>query len=209
MGVIWFARLGVGAAAVLALAALFDAAFPAREEALEPPLLAGRLLVASPQMSDPRFSRAVILMVRHDRNGALGIIINRPAGDRSLASLLGTPGEGDSEIRGSVRVFIGGPVQPEIGFVLHSPEYRRAGTLDVGGSVAMTSDPQVLRDLGTGRGPRKSLVAFGYAGWRSGQLEGELGQGAWLTALGDETLIFDEQRDKVWDEAMKRRAPDL
>jgi putative transcriptional regulator len=75
--------------------------------------------------------------------------------------------------------------------------------------VAITSSPQVLRDIGNKLGPSKSLVAFGYAGWGSGQLEGELGRGAWLTAADDEKLIFDEDRDEVWDQAMKRRTRDL
>jgi putative transcriptional regulator len=209
MKLIWLARPSAVVAAVFVLAALLNAALATREEALEPPLLAGRLLVASPQMGDPRFYHAVILVVRHDRNGALGIIINRPVEDRSLASLLEALGEKNSGIVGSVRIFAGGPVQPEIGFVLHSADYHRPETVDIDGCVAMTSSPQVLRDIANGQGPRKKLVAFGYAGWRAGQLEGELDQRAWLTALGDEKLIFDAERDEVWDEAIKHRTPDL
>lgn len=209
MKLIWFARPSAVVAAVFVLAALLNAALATREEALEPPLFAGRLLVASPQMGDPRFYHAVILVVRHDRNGALGIIINRPVEDRSLASLLEALGEKNSGVVGSVRIFAGGPVQPEISFVLHSADYHRPETVDIDGRVAMTSSPQVLRDIVNGQGPSKSLVAFGYAGWRSGQLEGELDQCAWLTALGDEKLIFDAERDEVWDQAIKHRTPDL
>ena len=118
-------------------------------------------------------------------------------------------GERDTGVVGSVRIFAGGPVQPEIGFVLHSADYHRPETVDIDGRVAITSNPQVLRDIGNKQGPSKSLVAFGYAGWGSGQLEGELSRGAWLTAADDEKLIFDEDRDEVWDEAMKRRTQDL
>jgi len=209
MSLIWFARLSVAAAAIVLPAALLNAALPTPEEAPKHPSLAGQLLVASPEMGDPRFYRTVILMVRHDRNGALGIVINRPVGDRSLASLLETVGEKDTGLVGNVRVFAGGPVQPEIGFVLHSTDYHHPETIEIDGRVAVTSSPQVLRDIGNGQGPSKSLVAFGYAGWRSGQLEGELGQRAWLTAEGDEKLIFDEDRDEVWDKAMTRRTKDL
>ena len=209
MRLIWFARLSVVVAAIFLPAALLNAALPTPEEAPKHPSLAGQLLVASPEMGDPRFYHAVILVVRHDRNGALGIIINRPVEDRSLASLLEALGEKDTGVVGSVRIFAGGPVQPEIGFVLHSADYHRPETVDIDGRVAMTSSPQVLRDIGNRQGPSKSLVAFGYAGWRSGQLEGELGQRAWLTAADDEKLIFDEDRDKVWDQAMKRRTQDL
>src|SRR5262245_11373046 len=88
MRLIRFARLSLVLAGIFVLAALLNAALPTRREALEPPLLAGRLLIASPQMGDPRFSHAVILVVRHDRSGAMGIIINRLVEDRSLASLL-------------------------------------------------------------------------------------------------------------------------
>jgi len=148
-------------------------------------------------------------VVRHDRNGALGIVINRPVEDRSLASLLEALGEKNTGVAGSVRIFAGGPVQPEIGFVLHSPEYHRSETLDIDGRFAMTSSLQILRDIANKQGPSKSLVAFGYAGWKPDQLEGELRQGAWITAADDEKLIFDEDRDKLWEEAMKRRTQDL
>ena len=93
--------------------------------------------------------------------------------------------------------------------MLHSTDYHRPETLDIDSRVAMTSSPQVLRDIGNRQGPSKSLIAFGYAGWRSGQLEGELGRGDWLTAEDDEKLIFDDNRDEVWDEAMKRRTQGL
>src|SRR5215831_2545347 len=209
MRLIRFARLSVIVAAIFLPAALLNAALPTPEEAPKHPSLAGQLLVASPEMGDPRFYHAVILVVRHDRNGALGIIINRPVGDRSLVSLLEALGEKDSGVVGSVRIFAGGPVQPEIGFALHSTDYHRPETLDIDSRVAMTSSPQVLRDIGNRQGPSKSLIAFGYAGWRSGQLEGELGRGDWLTAEDNEKLIFDDNRDEVWDEAMKRRTQGL
>jgi putative transcriptional regulator len=86
---------------------------------------------------------------------------NRPVGDRSLVRLLEALGEKDSGVMGSVHIFAGGPVQPEIGFVLHSTDYHRPETLDIDSRVAMTSSPQVLRDLGNRQGPSKSLIAFG------------------------------------------------
>jgi putative transcriptional regulator len=207
MRLVRFACLILGA--IFLPAALLNAAVPTPEAAPQHPSLAGQLLVASPEMVDPRFYHAVILVVRHDRNGALGIIINRPVEDRPLSSLLEALGEKGTGVVGSVRIFAGGPVQPEIGFVLHSADYHRAETAYIGGRVAMTSSSEILRDIGNRQGPNKSLVAFGYAGWRSGQLEGELSQRAWFTAAGDEKLIFDEDRDAVWDEAMKRRTQDL
>ena len=171
--------------------------------------LTGQLLVASPTMGDPRFARTVILMVRHDKDGALGIVINRLVGERPLAALLETLGEKDTTATGQVRIFAGGPVQPEIGFVVHSTDYRRPTTVDVNARVAMTSSREILRDIGTDKGPQKSLIAFGYAGWAPGQLEGELARRDWGVAPGESKLIFDEDRDKVWDTAFAQRTQDL
>jgi putative transcriptional regulator len=171
--------------------------------------LTGQLLIAPPAMNDLRFYHAVILMVRHDRNGAFGIVVNRPVAERSLTSLLRALGDTDAAVEGSVRVFAGGPVQPERGFVVHSTDYRRADTLDIDGRVAMTSSREILRDMAAKQGPAQSLLAFGYAGWAAGQLEGELALRAWFTASDDIKLLFEEDRDKVWDEAMKRRTQDL
>jgi putative transcriptional regulator len=167
------------------------------------------MLIASPDMGDPRFRHAVILMVQHDDKGALGIIINNPIADRPLADLLRAIGQDGTGISGNVRIFAGGPVQPEIGFIVHSADYRRPGTIDIDGRVAMTSSPEILLDIGRNRGPVKSLVAFGYAGWGPGQLEAEMARGGWFTAPEDPKLIFDEDRDKVWDDAMTRRTVPL
>ena len=171
--------------------------------------LAGQLLIASPTIGDPRFDRTVVLMVEHTRNGALGIVINLPLEERPLAGLLEMLGEKNPTATGKVRIFAGGPVQPTIGFVVHSAEYHRAGTIDIDGRVAMTSSREILLDIGHDRGPRKSLVAFGYAGWGPGQLEGELKRRAWYTAPADPQLVFDEDRAKVWDAAFARRTQDL
>jgi putative transcriptional regulator len=168
--------------------------------------VAGQFLIATPAMRDPRFDRAVILMLRHDKDGAFGIVINRPVGQRPLADLLGNK---DTAAAGNVQVFVGGPVQPNIGFVVHSTEYHRAETLDVDGRVAMTSSLEVLRDIAEKKGPAKALIAFGYAGWGPGQLDGELARNVWYTAPEDPALVFDDDRDKVWEHATGRRTQDL
>jgi putative transcriptional regulator len=171
--------------------------------------LKGQLLIATPAMRDPRFDHAVILMVRHDRDGAMGIVINRPLGERPLADLLAAFGVKDIAPTGDVRVFLGGPVQLDVGFVVHSSEYRRPETLDVDGRLAATSSREVLRDIAAKMGPMKSLITFGYAGWGPGQLEGELAHNVWHTAPADPGLVFDDDRDKVWEHAAARRTQDL
>src|SRR5262249_12686174 len=136
--------------ALLALAALAltGAVAPTAPEPAAPPAqapLAGQLLIASPDMRDPRFDHAVIVAVPHDRDGALGLVINMPLGERPLAEFLaaiGETGAGDTK----VRVFVGGPVQPDVALVLHSAEYHGSGTLAIDGGLALTGDRQILRD---------------------------------------------------------------
>jgi putative transcriptional regulator len=196
-------------AAIVLPATLWGATTPDAPQAPTHKSLAGQFLVASPAMGDPRFARTVVLMMRHDRSGAFGIVINRPLRERPVADLLEAVGEPRAGATGTLRIFAGGPVQPELGFVIHSPEYRRPETEVVGGRVAMTATKEIFRDIAKGAGPLKSLVAFGYAGWAGGQLEGELALNAWFTAPADAQLIFDEDRDRVWERAMERRTRDL
>ncbi|HKM71710.1 MAG TPA: YqgE/AlgH family protein [Stellaceae bacterium] len=182
---------------------------PAAADAPDIASLTGQLLIAAPTIGDPRFAHTVILMVKHDKEGALGIVINRPVGEKSIASLLEAPGEDVSGIEGNLRVFAGGPVQPELGFVVHSAEYRRDDTIDVDARVAMTASRQILRDIGHHRGPEKTLFALGYAGWGPGQLEAEFARHDWFTAPEEPKLIFDDDRGNLWEDAMARRTREL
>lgn len=189
-------------AAVLMLAA-------APPEHADTTSLVGQLLVASPNIGDPRFAHTVILMIKHDDAGAFGIIINRPVGERSISELLEAAGDNTAGIVGTVRVFAGGPVQPELGFVVHSAEYHRDETIDVDGRVAMTASREILRDIGQHQGPERSLFALGYAGWGPGQLEGEIARHDWFTTPEEPKLIFDDDRGSLWDDAMARRTREL
>lgn len=201
----WLKRPILKVAMLVVLAALSAAARSKPEVELEGISLAGQLLVASPDIGDPRFDRAVVLLVRHNRSGALGIIINRPIEERPLASLMEAIGEQATGVEGRVLLFAGGPVEPAIGFILHSVDYHRAETLDIDAHVAMTSTHEILSDIAHKKGPAKTLIAFGYSGWGPGQLESELAQHGWFTAPADPKLIFDDDREKVWQEALARR----
>jgi putative transcriptional regulator len=205
-------RRALLALAPLALPVLLAGAVtPTATEPSGPPArqsLTGQLLIASPEMRDPRFDHAVVLVVKHDRDGALGIVINKPVGERPLAELLAALGE-KSEGDAKVPLFIGGPVQLDVMLVLHSAEYHVSGTLAVDGHVAVTGDPQILRDMAAKTGPHKTLLAFGYAGWAAGQLDAEMEHNVWFTAPEDPALVFDADRDKVWGLAMARRTRDL
>jgi putative transcriptional regulator len=205
----WFERPLLAFAAILLPAMLLHAAPQNPADTPGQASLAGQVLIASPGLGDPRFDHTVILMVRHSAGGALGIVLNHPLGERPLAGLLDDIGEKNSGITGSLRIFSGGPVQPEIGFVLHSTDYHRPETVEIDGRVAMTSSREILRDIASQHGPQMKLVAFGYAGWAANQLESELAQRAWFTGAADSKLIFEEDRDKVWDDAMAHRSQDL
>jgi putative transcriptional regulator len=210
MSAIWLRRLGLVVAAVVLQTALLKAALPTNpEETPARPSLAGQLLVAAPSMGDPRFEGTVILIVQDDPIGAVGIVVNKPIGERSLTSLFEELGQKAGGLAGDVRVFSGGPVQPELGFVVHSADYHRPETVTINDRLSMTSSLEILRDIGKKKGPAKSLVAFGYAGWGAGQLEDEIEQGAWGTAEADPKLIFDEDREKVWDDAWTHRTQHL
>jgi putative transcriptional regulator len=202
-------RLGLIVAFVVQTA-LLKAALPTNaDEAPAWSSLAGQLLVAAPSMGDPRFERTVILIVQHSPSGALGIVINKPIGETSIASLFEALGQKGGDAAGDVRVFSGGPVQPEVGFVVHSSDYRRPETVAVNDRLSVTSSPDILRDIGAKKGPAKILVAFGCAGWGPDQLEGEIKVHAWSVAEADPALVFDEDRDKVWDHAWENRTQNL
>jgi putative transcriptional regulator len=186
-------------------ATVLHAARPTEPNASGATSLAGQLLIASPELRQPAFDHAVILLAKHTRDGAFGIVINRPGKMLPIADLLTAFGADTSGVNGDIQVFIGGPVDPGIGFVLHSSEYQTPDTLDIDGRVALTVAPDVLRDIGLGKGPRKSLATFGYAGWAPAQLDNELALGVWINMPEDPLLVFDEDRAKLWDEALARQ----
>jgi len=190
-----------GALAIMVPAAVLHAALPTEPDVSGRTSFAGQLLIAAPQMREP-FDHAVILMARHNHDGALGIVINQPVDSRPIASLLAALGADASGMTGSVRVFRGGPVGPDVAFVLHSADYHRSDTVDIDGRVALSDAADVLRDIGRGKGPSKSLVALGYAGWAPSQLDDEVQRGAWVTVPEDPTLVFDDDRAKVWTDAL-------
>ena len=185
-------------------ATLLHAALPTDPDISGPVSFTGQLLIASPQLRQPEFDHAVILLAQHNREGAFGVVINGPETKRPIAELLKAFGANPAGVSGSIGIFLGGPVDPDIGLVVHSAEYSRPDTLDIDGRVALTIGPDVIRDIGLGKGPNKSLVAFGYAGWAAAQLEDELAHGVWITVPEDPALVFDDDRAKVWADAMAR-----
>lgn len=168
----------------------------------EDSVLTGRLLVASERMGDPRFAETVIYIVEHDRNGAFGLIVNRPQAEGPISALLDNFGLEHDDVLGDITVHNGGPVDKGVAFILHSPEYISDGTLVIDGLMALTSSPDVLRDIGTGKGPRRSLLAFGYSGWGPLQLDGEVRRGDWLVIDADPEIVFGNDAPAKWRRAI-------
>lgn len=165
--------------------------------------LAGKLLIAMPDMSDPRFANTVIYMCSHSDEGGMGLIINKPAQEARLGDLLSQLEIPQSANVPDVQVYYGGPVERQRGFVLHSSDYAcDEGTLQVDDTFCMTATLQVLEDIAKGAGPAKSMLALGYAGWGPGQLEYEIGRNGWLTAPADQNLVFGVNNEKKWSAAL-------
>ncbi len=162
-----------------------------------------KLLIATPNMGDPRFSFSVIYMIGHDSSGAMGIIINKAKSDILISDLLEDIGiEGDVRVA-DTPVLDGGPVDIDRGFVIHSSDYfEPKSSLMVSDTLAMTPTKGVLESFVKDTRPDKAVMAIGYAGWGAGQLESEIADNAWLVTEADEALIFSEDLDGKWAKAL-------
>jgi putative transcriptional regulator len=167
--------------------------------------ITGQLLVATPEMKDPRFAEAVIYMVKHDADGAFGLVINRPMAKGPFEDLLKGFGAEIEGAQGEVLIHYGGPVSMQQGFVLHSDDIMIESSMKVVNGIAMTADVKMIEAMARGKGPSQSLVMLGYAGWAPGQLEMEVKADSWFVIPGDKSLVFGEDADKKWRAAMDKR----
>jgi len=163
-----------------------------------PSSLAGSLLVAMPQMSDQRFERAVIFMCAHNEEGAMGLVVNKLFDQLSFTDLLDQLDIERGPRTQPIRVHAGGPVEAGRGFVLHSDDYLREGTMPVDSGFALTATTDILRAIAEGEGPRTSILALGYAGWGPGQLEQEFVSNGWLHVPADPELVFGADLEHKW-----------
>ncbi|HNV59356.1 MAG TPA: YqgE/AlgH family protein [Rhodoferax sp.] len=173
--------------------------------------LTNHFLIAMPGLEDAIFSKSVVYVCEHTPRGALGLVINKPAG-MTMATLFGkvelTLQRQDLT---DSPVFQGGPVQIERGFILHESVFAEAdkpeqplyaSSMTIPGGLEMTTSKDVLEALSSGSGPRKVLVSLGYSAWGEGQLETELGENSWLTVDADQTVIFDTPVEQRYDKAL-------
>lgn len=172
---------------------------------MEGGFLSGQLLIAMPGIGDPRFERTLVLVCAHDQQHAMGLALNRPVEGLTVPDLLER-----LEITSTIRmppdlVLVGGPVERERGFVLHTDDYRAEFTLEVSAGLALTATREVLEAMASdAEHPRRSLLALGYAGWGAGQLEREIRDNTWLTVDPDEALIFDADYETKWSRAVAK-----
>lgn len=167
--------------------------------------LAGRLLVAMPQLTGGAFARAVILMVRHDAHQAFGLILNRPLEGVTAGQVLKTIGLSPSITAGALAVNIGGPVEHQRGLILHTNDFSDDQTRAIPGGLALSGHRRALeRLIGDRVQPSRSRLFIGYAGWARGQLESELRRQAWIDVDADIDFIFSTPADKMWAAAVSR-----
>ena len=179
--------------------------------------LDGQLLVAMPGMADERFARSVIYLCAHSADGAMGIILNRPASVRNFPELLEQLRVIDSDERiklpsaaKDIQVLFGGPVQTDRGFVLHSADFHISNsTLPIDEGVSLTATIDILRAIAMGEGPDRALLALGYAGWGAGQLENEIQLNGWLHCPADPAIVFDRDLDTKYSRALRSIGIDL
>jgi len=172
--------------------------------ATEAQYLTGQLLIAMPQMSDPRFQRSVIYMCAHTDESAMGLVVNRLFGSITFNELLDQLGIENEGGAAGEQVHYGGPMESGRGFVLHSTDYVREGTLVIDDAFALTATVDILRAISEGTGPRHWLLCLGYASWGAGQLDGEIQRNDWLHCPADEALVFDKDLDTKWERSIAK-----
>ena len=171
--------------------------------------LTGQLLVAMPQMRDPRFMRSVIYMCAHSVDGAMGLVVNKLVDNVSFRDLLEQLNIQTGPVEDDIFVHFGGPVETGRGFVLHSSDYVQDATLVIDEDVGLTATVDILKSIAEGGGPDRSLLALGYAGWGAGQLDEEIQANGWLTVAPDVPLVFDSDLDGKWERAMDKIGVDF
>jgi putative transcriptional regulator len=174
--------------------------------------LDGQLLIAMPVMGDPRFERSVIYLCAHSAEGAMGIIVNRPAGSIDFPGLLvqlDIIKKADQiklpENAETLKVLKGGPVETGRGFVLHSSDFFiQDATLRIDHEICLTATVDILKAIAKGDGPKHAILALGYAGWAAGQLESEIQDNGWLHCDADPDLIFGSDVEKKYTRALRK-----
>ena len=167
--------------------------------------LAGKLLIAMPSIKGDDFERSVVFLCAHSEDGAMGLVINKPAPRMVFADLVERLNiDHTSEEILQLPVMLGGPVKQFQGFVLHSGDYGTSETLKVNGDFALTATTDILVAISKRKGPARKILALGYSGWSPGQLENEIMSNGWLHCDADAKLVFGTLREKLHDAALAK-----
>lgn len=171
--------------------------------------LTGQLLIAMPAMTDPNFARTVTYLCEHSDQGALGLVINRPL-DIDLGDVFAQLNLTDCDAAVSGRpVLFGGPVQMERGFVIHEREGAWESSMTIDNSIQVTTSQDILVAMAEGRGPARSVVTLGYAGWGAGQLEQEIAANSWLSVAANTDILFETPFENRWQKSARLLGIDL
>jgi putative transcriptional regulator len=174
------------------------------------PSLVGHLLVALPNMTDPRFRESVIYVCVHNEDGAMGLVINRQVNYLTFNQLLKELDllEGVTKDK-AMPIYYGGPVEANRGFVLHTNDYVHDTTLKVTSDISLSATLETLQTIADGEGPDKCILALGYSGWGPGQLDDEIKNNGWLTIDPGQDFIFDRNVDNKWQHAIDSMGFDM
>ena len=165
----------------------------------------GKLLLATPNMTDFRFEKSVVFLCSHTSDGAMGIIINKPVIDITFHDISKKMNLDVTNKSRCPDIYFGGPVEIARGFVLHSSDYNVPEvSLEIQKEFRLTSSLEIMKDIAKGEGPKESLFALGYAGWAAGQLEHEITLDSWLICNADNSLLFSMDATKKWSSALTK-----
>ena len=170
--------------------------------------LRDHFLIAMPGLEDSIFAHTITYVCEHNRDGAMGIVINHPL-KLSLGDIFEQMEMPTNPRVGRETVLSGGPVQVERGFVLHPAGQRWESTLQISPEVSLTASRDIIQAMAEDRGPENAIVALGYAGWSAGQLEDEIANNAWLTVPADSHVLFNTPVEQRWSSAAKQLGIDL
>jgi putative transcriptional regulator len=171
--------------------------------------LSDQLLVAMPHMEDPRFARTVVYMCAHSDDGAMGFVVNRLIDNMRFDTLMDQLGLDMERDRPDIPIHFGGPVEASRGFALHSTDLIQEATLVIDEDIALTATTEMLKAIAGGEGPKRCVLALGYASWGAGQLDQEIQDNGWLLVPADDHLVFGLDNNAKWEGALAKLGIDL
>ncbi len=173
--------------------------------------LKGNIICALPQLRDIFFSKSIIYITHHNKDGAVGIVLNYKILNIKGAELFRKLHIKDTtqNLEKDFSFHIGGPLSQSNGFILHSNDYKSKNTLKISKKVKMTCSTEIINDIAKNQGPKKFFISLGYSGWGPGQLEDEIKQNSWININEELDFLFDMDSEKKWTTAIKRTGIDF